>query len=1126
MRRTLCSAAGVAAAVALTAASAHAQVDPLNFLKLTQPNGVDAKPNVIFVVETSHRMQRGAPTDGTDQTTSVNTSAYYDPWVYTKTGALYEGPLGVNGGNTTTNYRRRYVNLAPVNGGDKFTGTTIQITGDRDAGYSTFGAATRLAVARAAMYQAILENKNVVRFGLVQMRQRTPTMPVAAGNAGPVAVADANQQNPTDTGSTQGRWNITRPTVAASNGSQTAAQATIIRADTAASNTDLANKVSVDIRGTWRGIGAAPNPLPAPFIPAGNDDATNFDTPVKAMLDDAKTEVTRLIGLSGDPTCRNTAVVVIVGGGEGNTGGSSNGELASVASSFATVSSRRVPIYVIAITPPVSDVATLKAVAANSGGQYFEITSAHITLALSSTIQKATPGVLAPSGTVVVPEAVKAIDTAIQHAFAMSSDFNSKPSAAALPRADATLPLGTVSEFQVTSPIVSTVNLNKAKDINGFDLYPSGSQPPDIKDRQGNVIPQRNNVMVTTGLSLPGVDAMMRGFLVYKPVPDATQPSGWKFTSTGAGNRLWIAQAPSDVSTRNLFTSDAAGNLIPFTTANAVTLAPMMGLDLNDATAVIANVRSLPIGSVVDSTPAFLNPPSLDPPPDDSYPGFAANNKNRRTLIWFGTNRGLLEAIDARTGLEVWGFIPLNLLPKLRTLRDGQPIGNFDFFVDGSAKISDVNLPGTCVVNQPTDCWHTHLIMGEGAGGAFYQSFDVTMTNLAACIAPDDDTQTTLLNCFNSTSLIRLNWAFPSYTSFDPKLSVAVHCDPVTGACDSMPYGDLKLSATAAEKAVGQTWSDPAVGQIQSSGGPYSVLIGSGFMPYATQQQANRGGAVAGTTFYILDAKAGTVYASSDVGSDGVNETVNNCVANASGCKQLKNALQTDPVATGPSDSRFVTKAYMGDLDGNVWRFDISLDANSKPTVTAKNKLFGAGSDQPIFQSMATVNVGGTKQYVFLGTGSDLLPATDKNTTYHLMAVIDQGAATGTQAFDQPLAKTITLSQDERVTAFPAVAGDIVFFTTTTYATSAPCTAPNANLYAFTFSGGAAYDTNNDGRFNNTDTVLVKTVAGQRATAPFIVDQHLVFGTGGNISLFGNPDDFNNGVGQAGVRILSWREVR
>ena len=37
---------------------------------------------------------------------------------------------------------------------------------------------------------------------------------------------------------------------------------------------------------------------------------------------------------------------------------------------------------------------------------------------------------------------------------------------------------------------------------------------------------------------------------------------------------------------------------------------------------------------------------------------------------------------------------------------------------------------------------------------------------------------------------------------------------------------------------------------------------------------------------------------------------------------------------------------------------------------------------------------------------------------------------------------------------------------------------------------------------------------------------YAIFGAGGNVQLFGDPADYNNGVGQAGVRILSWREIR
>ena len=115
---------------------------------------------------------------------------------------------------------------------------------------------------------------------------------------------------------------------------------------------------------------------------------------------------------------------------------------------------------------------------------------------------------------------------------------------------------------------------------------------------------------------------------------------------------------------------------------------------------------------------------------------------------------------------------------------------------------------------------------------------------------------------------------------------------------------------------------------------------------------------------------------------------------------------------------------------------------------------------------------------------------------------------------------------DEKVSSFPAVAGDIVFFTTTTFKPAAPCTQPDANLYAFTFVGGPAYDTNNSGSITKTDSQKVATITGARATAPFIVDQHLAFGAGGKIQMVGDPQDYNTGVGQVGVRILSWREVR
>jgi len=55
---------------------------------------------------------------------------------------------------------------------------------------------------------------------------------------------------------------------------------------------------------------------------------------------------------------------------------------------------------------------------------------------------------------------------------------------------------------------------------------------------------------------------------------------------------------------------------------------------------------------------------------------------------------------------------------------------------------------------------------------------------------------------------------------------------------------------------------------------------------------------------------------------------------------------------------------------------------------------------------------------------------------------------------------------------------------------------------------------------------LLRSVAGGRATAPFAAAQHLVFAAGSKVEILGDPRDYNNGVGQMGVRILSWRERR
>jgi hypothetical protein len=1068
IRRSIAS-IGTCVGVLLYASPAAAQLDPLLFLKPSQPN-------VLVVVDVSSRMQRDSPSDPANPKA---TSSYYDPYIYPLSGTIQESEIGITGANTTARYRRRYVGLDFTSNfnGDRFSTTTITGVGDQSASYANFEAPTRLSVARAAIDQAIKLNQSVVRFGLIKMRQGNNLSLASQLNSGPVNDLDVTNQAVGDLAGVA-KWGISRPTVTSNNGSS-AVSGVLVAPDAANANTTVLTTVGKDTR-TAGGL-----------LPAGNDDANTTDTPVKLMLGDARNEAARLI--AADSSCRNTVVVLVVGGSEGNTSGIA-ATLGTIAATFLNVASRRVPIYVIAIAPPSAEIADLQSIASSSGGRYFEVTKAMIDAALASPSKPALTSAQ-PTGTIVVPEVVNAINVAVQDAFETFADFNTAPSGP--------LPYGPVSEFPTGSPIVGSVNLEGASDITGVAL-PNTI----VNDNSGTKIPQRQNVMLVSGFSLPGFDGKMRAFRTYKPVADSTQVSGYKFKSDGT--RLWTAAAPSAAS-RNIYTVLPNGTITAFTTANAAALATYMNMSASDASTLIDYVRGLPLGAIVDSTPAIMDPPSVDPPPDPDYPGFSATNASRRSLVWIGANDGMLHAIDGRLGQEVWAFIPFNLLPKLKDLRFGQSVGSFNFFADGSPKVADVKVSAPCS-SSVSSCWRTYLFFGEGPGGTFYQTFDVTLDQMDTIVSPTSDTISDVLGYFSDPSRISFKWAFPSYTSFDPAIA---------------PFGDVKSAASSLEKTVGQTWADPAVGQIESSGGKYAIIFGSGFLPYTTQQQSNRGGIVAGTTFYVLNVETGDVFDSVAVGSDGTAETIDNCVT-AGDCTKIKNALQADPVATGPPNSRYITMAYLGDLDGKVWRFDLGMNSTtSLPYIKAKpaTKLWDGGSAFPIFSSMATVNVGNTQQYIFFGTGSDLLASNNVAQQYKLVAVLDNGGS-GSQTFSQLLTKVDGVGADEKVTAFPAVAGDIVFFTTTTFNPASPCTLPSARLYALTFIGGPAYDTTGDNRITGADTTLVTTIANTRATAPFVADRHLIFGTGTDTQLFGDPDAYDNGVGQAGVRILSWRELR
>lgn len=156
------------------------------------------------------------------------------------------------------------------------------------------------------------------------------------------------------------------------------------------------------------------------------------------------------------------------------------------------------------------------------------------------------------------------------------------------------------------------------------------------------------------------------------------------------------------------------------------------------------------LGDVIYSTPTSVARPEENYHMvyrDDSYVDFVAKYKNRRHMVYFGANDGMIHAInsgffDATTnkfwkgyedtdsdgvyeytdpagapalGAEMWAYVPYNLQPQLKCLRETSYGGNHKYFVDLKPRIFDVR-----IFSEDSDHpngWGTIMVAGMRFGG-------------------------------------------------------------------------------------------------------------------------------------------------------------------------------------------------------------------------------------------------------------------------------------------------------------------------------------------------------------------------------------------------------------------------
>lgn len=330
--------------------------------------------------------------------------------------------------------------------------------------------------------------------------------------------------------------------------------------------------------------------------------------------------------------------------------------------------------------------------------------------------------------------------------------------------------------------------------------------------------------------------------------------------------------------------------------------------------------RTAILGDLIDSKPSFIGAPTFNYG-DSGYQAFKAANLSRAGTVYVGSNDGMLHAFDSDTLTERWAYVPSVVIPNLWKLADSNYSSKHSYYVNGDVTISDICVASDCATATASD-WKTILVAGLDGGGRGYYALDITNPTLPTLLWEIDPSDAGFNN-------LGYTYGNPIVTkrSGDGKWVVAF-----TSGYNNIPDNNAFYSSPAS----------------------------SVFKPNLTPQFNTGNGQ---GYLYVVDAKAGNSLATiaTGVGSQ----------ASPSGLGKMS------AYADFGETNNTATYLYGGDLNGDVWRFNIEAGVNSVLHFAALKDALNVG--QPI---MTPVGLGeiNNKKVIIIGTGK-YLEASDLDAT-------------------------------------------------------------------------------------------------------------------------------------------------
>jgi type IV pilus assembly protein PilY1 len=521
--------------------------------------------------------------------------------------------------------------------------------------------------------------------------------------------------------------------------------------------------------------------------------------------------------------------------------------------------------------------------------------------------------------------------------------------------------INTAFQAMLNSSSSSSVATNSTSLRTGSRIYQARYNPNDwsgqvrafdLDPTTGSIFQNElpDNPYWDAGKDIPG----SRNIVTYSPTSNGGIPFTWgaisALSETGLvqGKKLtdWLNMNESGV-------ADSAGNLLGSSRLTYLRgeCSTIPRTACNEGKAA-TNWRERPnsvLGDIVNSTPVYVGVPDVGWA-SASYATFRQTNLLREPMLYTGANDGMLHGFDVATGAEKIAYVPSAAYfdpvsagqPGLVKLT-GQHYAH-KYFVDGTPMVNDVEI---------SDTWKTYLVGGLNWGGRGFYALDIT--------------DPTKFSEGNASTIVK--WEFTNTNPAENDLGFT-YTQPT--------YPPLKGTSQQIVKMHNNRWA---------------VIVGNGY-PGATTNNTGSGSPTGNAALYIifLDHTGSTWTSGTDyvkLMAAGTSNVVNPAGTN--------NGLST-PMPYDFDGDGLVDYIYAGDLQGNLWRFNVS---DPDPTKWVNGGALyvaqdGSGNNQPITTApMVTPHPKGGVMVLF-GTGKYLETAdVTSNSQQSFYGIWDKdGAAT------------------------------------------------------------------------------------------------------------------------------------